>query len=201
MVKGGTHRRGLWDCATGRGELSDLLQKQNQAQFLPVNVAVGAVLLMEQLVKQQELGVQVKAAGEFEVVYSTGGHVWTEMSNANVDTAENERKLRWVRAFNRYEVTGTRLESVVLCTLQLLPAPSTSCSGADNGHPYTRQGTGLDTVVQKHLQASGKNWGTSHSPKSLHCCRHRAWGWALASALGQSTKETWIFWVRLDYEF
>lgn len=69
------------------------------------------------------------------------GHVWTEVSNANVDTAERERKLRWTRAFNRYEVTGTQLESVLLCMVPLLPAPSTSCSGADNGHPHTRQGT------------------------------------------------------------
>lgn len=41
-VKGGTHRRVLWDCASGRGELSDILQEQKQANFLPINLAVGA---------------------------------------------------------------------------------------------------------------------------------------------------------------
>ena len=41
--------------------------------FLPINlVAVGAVLHTEQLVKQQEVGVQVKAAVEFEMVWNTG---------------------------------------------------------------------------------------------------------------------------------
>lgn len=54
------------------GELSDELQKQKKANFLPINLAVGAVLLVEELVKQQELGVQVRAAVEPEMVYNAG---------------------------------------------------------------------------------------------------------------------------------
>lgn len=48
---------------------------QKQANFLPINLAVGAVLLMQQVVKQQEVGVQVKAAVEFEMVYSPGSYL------------------------------------------------------------------------------------------------------------------------------
>lgn len=54
------------------GELSDELQKQKKANFLPINLAVGAGLLVEQLLKQQELGVQVRAAVEPEMVYNAG---------------------------------------------------------------------------------------------------------------------------------
>lgn len=58
MVKGHSRRRRmLWDHATGRWELSDVLQKQNLVNFLPIDlVAAGAVLYVEQLVKQQVAG-------------------------------------------------------------------------------------------------------------------------------------------------
>lgn len=45
---------------------------QKQVIFLPINPTVGAVLPMEQVGKQQEVGVQVKAAAQFEMVYHTG---------------------------------------------------------------------------------------------------------------------------------
>lgn len=51
------------------------------------------------------------------------------MSNANIGAAENQRKLRRIRVFNRCGSTGTRIENVVLWALPLLPALSTSCSG------------------------------------------------------------------------
>lgn len=90
--------------------------------------------------------------------FRTHGDVWTEMSNANIGTAENKRKLTWIRAFSRHEVSGTRLESVVLWVLPLLPAPSASCSGCWwRASPYTRQGTGVDRIVQRYLPGQWQN--------------------------------------------
>lgn len=61
-------RRVLWDCATG-----GCIANEKRANFLPITVvAIGALLHMEQLLKQQEAKVQVKTAVEFEMVWSKG---------------------------------------------------------------------------------------------------------------------------------
>lgn len=52
--------------------------------------------------------------------FTIQGDVWTEMSNANTGAAENQRKLRWIRAFNRYGITGTRIENVLWCYQHLV---------------------------------------------------------------------------------